>query len=516
MTAIVKTNTTLYDTNLTDNEDTHIFILRKSNARQLWINWGEKNEILWTEYEIDETDMRQKTAKIITPQYIDLTTGQYCVLITSPDHEDFGGIFLSDEFEYDEKNGLYTYQCQDHSRAYQGKHDTILKNVKLHRVLQFLITRGAYPLSGAVKNSTKEEWKKALSGLRPAYQYDQEFYGSSIRFNPMTSPVTAIIRNQSRIETIRNLVFGTGAYIDVYFDKYGILQIEPYHKDDLFNTGLYLTTPEIASAKFKFDTTNILTGVVVQSTDNTKVGKKYSSSSLVNLDLSVFFGDLSGMISNPNQSTTSSVKKSKKSSKNNTSKKSKTATKTSNPYGTKKKNVYLNIDSIDGYSSDMKKMNDMKKLLKKEGWNVTITGVGSEAHWKQRGNVKNGIWFCLYGGACAGTLKEHCTSSWFLNPLKKNKSRVVVGFFPPTSSILKGGKYYKHLGPAHDWQGSRAYANIDYPAKFLSNHGVPFMYAKNAKEMVSKFLAGGDNYNTTGSNYKNLGSWKKHDVKWIK
>lgn len=510
MTAIVKTNKTLFDTNLVDDENTHIFISRKDTAKNIIIDWKNKDEIVWTEYDIDETDMRQKTAKITTPQYLDLTTGQYCVLITTRDHEDFSGIFLEDEVEFNPEKGLYTYQCQDFSRAYQGKHDTIVKNVKAHRLLQFLITCGEYPLTGKVKKSVKKSWKKVLSGLRPAYQYDQEFYGSTFRFNPMTAPVTAIIRNQSWIETIRNIIYGSGAYIDVYFDKYGILHVEPYHKNDLYNTGLYLTTPEIASAKFKFDATNIVTGVVVQSTDNTKVGKYYSGSSLVNLDLSVFFGNLTGMISNPNQSTTKIS-----TGKSNTGKKSSTATKTSNPYGTKKKNVYLNIDSINGHSSDMKKMNDMKKILKKNGWKVTVVGVGSEAHWKQRAKVKNGIWFCLYGGACAGTLKEHCTSSWFLNPLKKNKSRVVVGFFPPAGSILKGGRYYKHLGPAHDWQGNQSYANIDYPAKFLSNHGVPFMYAKNASEMVSKFLAGGDNYSTSGSNYKNLGSWKKHDVNWI-
>ena len=93
----------------------------------------------------------------------------------------------------------------------------------------------------------------------------------------------------------------------------------------------------------------------------------------------------------------------------------------------------------------------------------------------------------------------------------------MIGFFLPSSgNIMKGGKYYKHLGPAHDWQGNRQYANLDYPAKFLSNHGVPFMYAKNGKEMASKFLAGGDNYKTSGNGYKAHGSWQKHEPKWIK
>ena len=41
--------------------------------------------------------------------------------------------------------------------------------------------------------------------------------------------------------------------------------------------GIYLTTPELASRKFKFDTTNIITGVVVNSEDRLKSVRKYSS-----------------------------------------------------------------------------------------------------------------------------------------------------------------------------------------------------------------------------------------------
>ena len=73
-------------------------------------------------------------------------------------------------------------------------------------------------------------------------------------------------------------------YIDVYFDKYGVIHIEPYVKDEWLNTGLYLTTPEIANAKHKFDTTNIITGTLVHNADKTKTGNYYSSESLVNLE----------------------------------------------------------------------------------------------------------------------------------------------------------------------------------------------------------------------------------------
>lgn len=507
MVAIKKTNQKYYNVNLANQSKTHIYITRKANANSILVDWKKKQELNWGKYQIKETDMRQKTANFTSPQYIDLTTGVYCIMITSPYHEDFGGQIIS--VEYDKKTGLYTYQCQDYSRNWQGKVDALYSKKKVHRILQTLLTRGGIPVKGKVSKAKKKKYKRELSGLRPAYQYEQKFYGSTTKFNPMTSVTSMIIRNKSRIEAIRDLALGGKPYIDVYFDKYGIIHIEPYHKNDFLNTGLHLTSPEIAEAKYKFDTTNIITGTIVQNNDKQKAGTLYESKNLIKLDLRAFFGDLRTSISNPNSETVN-VKK------NPSQKVSNTKTKTSNVYNTKKKNVYINTDSINGHSSDMKKMNDIAKILRKQGWKVKVVGVGSEAHYQRRGEVKKGIWFCLYGGACAGTLREHCTSSWFLNPLKKNKSRVVVGFFPPTGSILKGGKYYKHLGPAHDWRGNRAYANIDYPAKFLSKNGIPFMYAKNPKEMASKFLAGGDNYLKKGNSYKYYGSWQKHEPKWIR
>ena len=504
MTAIIKTNIDLFDVNLVTKENTHIFVSRKVNAINIGMDWKHKDEIPWSDYDIDETDMRQKTAKITTPQYLDLTTGQYCVLITSKEHENFAGIFLSDEFEYNPYTGLYTYQCQDFSRTYQGKFDLIAQNIKLHRVLQFLITHGAYPLTGKISKKIKKEWKKPLSGLRPAYQYDQEFYGSTIRFNPMTQNVTAIIRNQSWIEAIRNLVFGTGAYIDVYFDKYGVLHIEPYHKDDLFNSGLYLTTPEIASAKYKFDTTNILTGVVVQSTNTAKVGKYYGSSSLLNLDLSVFFGNLTGMISNPNQSTTNTGK----SGKTATGKKSSTATKTSNPYGTKKKEVWVSMDSAGSASADKNFLNNVCKQFKKNGWKAHNMGRGPETHYRQRNKAKNGVWFMIFNGHDPGVFREVANDPWFRSPLVKNNSRSVIGMHKSPHSILKGGDRYTKVNKAWDDNYSGRDTSIKYPLKYLTNHGVPICYGKDydASKMVAKFIAGGDNPDACGKNWKFKGT----------
>lgn len=504
MSAIVKTNTTLFDVNHVDNNNTFIYVARKNNATDLWIDWKDKYQIHWEKYQIKETDMRQKTATFTSPTYLDLTTGQYCVLITSPFHEDFGGVIM--KVEYDKKNQLYSYQCQDFSRNYQTKFELISNKIKLHRILQYLITRGGYSLKGKITNKTKKKYKKVLSGLRPAYQYDQEFYGSTIRFNPMTNIQKIIIRNQSVIEVIRNLVIGSGAYIDVYFDKYGIIHIEPYHKNDLFNTGLYLTTPEIAEAKYKFDTTNIITGVAVQSTNKNKIGKVYSSSSLFNLDLSVFFGKQTTSISNPNQST-ASTSTSNKTSKSASSKKSNTSKKTSNPYGTKKKEVWFSMDEAGSVSADNTFLKNIAKELKKHGWKAHNMGRSREAHHRNRNKAKNGIWWMIFNGVDPGTLR-YANDQWFRTPLVNNNSRMVIGFHKNACDIRKGGKCYKRIGKAWDDHYSSRDTSIKYPADYLTRHGVPFMYTKgyDYKTLVSKFVAGGDNPSACNKNWKTKGT----------
>jgi hypothetical protein len=88
MVAITKTNEKNYDTNLIQNQ-TYIYVCRKKYANQIMIDWKHKDLIYWSKYEIKETDMRQETASFTSPQYFDLTTGVFCVLISSPYHKNF-------------------------------------------------------------------------------------------------------------------------------------------------------------------------------------------------------------------------------------------------------------------------------------------------------------------------------------------------------------------------------------------------------------------------------------------
>ena len=468
-----------YDVNLVQNQS-FIYVGRLINANSMALTkdfWKSNLSIYWSKYQIKETDMRQKTASFTSPHYFDLTTGLYAVLITSPYHEDFGGLILS--VDYDKSTGLYNYQCQDFSRKYQSRFNLISVNNSYYDLLRLFLTQlGASNGKGRVSTSKLKKYKYNLSGLRPKLYYDQGIWENGINFNPMTYVNQMVFRDVSYIEAIRDLVFSTGAYIDVYFNKYGVLQIQPFSKQDWLRNGIYLTTPELASRKFKFDTTNLITGVVVNSEDKLTAGRYYSSNKLVRLDLSAFFGDLTTTIANPNKSSTS------------TSSSSKTvSTKKSN--NTKKKEgtgitVFMNIDNIHSKTKDMKLMKDIGKYLKKRGYKVEIGGIGPGYHYSQINRVKkNGIYLCIYGGACAGTLKEHWSSNHYKSVLKKKNTKMVVAFLSPPSTNIHNLKW---LPRAHDDNFSpRSFKGVSNPEKQLLNNGVGVVIGKNAKEIASKF-----------------------------
>ena len=155
MVALSKTKEITYNANLVQNKS-HIKISRIADpSTQVYIDWKSYDDIHWKEYEIKETDMRQKTATFTSPNYFDLTTGVYTVYITSPYHANFAGVILS--VEYDEDTGLYDYKCQDFSRFYQTKVFLQTKKVKLYHILQHLISQGVISVA---KKPKKSELKK--------------------------------------------------------------------------------------------------------------------------------------------------------------------------------------------------------------------------------------------------------------------------------------------------------------------------------------------------------------------
>ena len=462
-----------------------------SNKQNHISTWSGAVSMPYKKYSIKESDMRIKTASFVSPNYIDLTTGQYAIRIVSKYHENFAGILL--DVEYDEDTDLYTYQCQDFSRLYMGKCECIWNKSRIYDGLLQLLAHGQMK-----KKISRKGFEDVCSGLRALKYYDQSLYPNQhYKGNPFKQNISLISRDKTEIELIRSLVFSRLGYFDIYFNDCGILQIKPLSKTDWENTGLHLSSTEYANRKFKFSTTNAITGVVVNGSD-ASYGPTYKSKQLTKLDLKAFFGNVTTSISDPVQKSATKKTSNAVKNKNNSATVNK-----DNPYGTKKKVVYLNIDSIDGDSSDQNKMDRMCDLLKKHGWECHTCGVGNWSHYERRGEVYNGIWFTLYGGACAGTLYETCTNDWFRRPIVNHGSRTVVGFFPPAGDIRKGGKYYSWLPRAHD-DGFSSYnfTGVSHMADMLTKCAVPFMYAKNPAEMVNKFLKGGDNPEACTKNWK--------------
>ena len=480
------------EANSVKQDQVRLFILRKKNANA-FIDWNlvkYEQLIEFTKFQIKETDLRVKTATFSSPKYFDLTTGQYGILLVSPYHENFGGVILS--VEYDEDTELYNYQCQDWSRQWLNKssYNIFSNTVDIYHLLWSLLTRNDLHVGKkyTMKDIKKLGYSHRLSGLRPAYQYYEPYWGGSLKINPMTIKPYYYSRELSNIEQMRTLIYGNTPLIDLHVDEYGVVHFDPIHVKD-FTKGLIELPFEITTnRKFKFDVTNIISSVNVDTGDLSYGG--YSSEDLLGLDLTAFVGKVASAIQRENNTTT--IKSNKKSS--NTSKTSTTSNKNSyNPYG-KKKVCWVQSDNINGKSSDLKFINDFAKKLRKKGWKVKVVGVGSNLHSEIYANVKNGIWFCIYGGVCAGTIRETYANTSYRRKIERNNSRTVLGFRPPAGNIRKGGKYYKWLPRAHDDNFSpSSFRGISYPSKYLTKKKVPFMYASSVDEMVAKFIAGGDN-----------------------
>ena len=486
----------------------HIFVKHSSTSVFSYFQWNGKTEVLWNKYQIKESDFRTKTMSFTSPQYIDLTTGVYCVLISSPYHENFSGVILSND--YDENTGLYSYQCQDWSRFYQSKFEAILFKQTIYHTLRYLITRGG--LSGTKVHTSKnlKNWKNTISGLRNIELYDQKLLGNIVNTNPMKTKPQIIIRDKSYIEAIRDLTFGTIGYVDVWFNDKGIIQIEPLSRNDWYNTGLVLSTDEIMNRKFKFDTTNAITGAIVNGTGYSG-GKYYSSTDLIGLDLSAFFGNISSSIGGSNETTTISNKSTTNSVKTTNTKKT-TTSKNGNPYNNKKKNILV---CADGGSSGFR--SSIIKLLKKDGWNVTDLGTGPGTHSTSynRLSSKYAVNLTIYNGADPATIAEPVTG-WLKGKHEKYGVQLVQMFDTSSWTNPNGMKPYRygdfsgyHCKKAWDDNYSHGKVDINNLGAWYKQHLKQVIHCcgPSPSEAYQQFKAGGyfafKNEKSTSSTAKN-------------
>ena len=479
----------------------YIYNKKKSDALMIGVSVEGMTEIPYVKYQIRETDLRIKTMNLTTPTRLDLTEGVYVIKLVSGLHENFVGELLSEDFT-ENKDGTYTYQCQDMSREFQSKFDAVLPGYSIYRILQTLISNNQLKITDKVTSEVKEGWKSVFAGLRPIGYYQGSLWGNTTSLNMMEQTPKLIIRNKSFIEAIRSICFANG-FVDVYFDSAGRLQIEPISLKDWQNTGLFLTSNEASKRQFKFDTTNAITGAVIQSYDKTQPGTWYTGEEVTGLNLGAFFGKLNDTSSSPVDNViVESVKNTTSTSKTTSNTASKTSTtnnKTTNPFNNKAKKILV---SADGGSSSFK--NSMVKLLKKDGWTVTDLGVGPGTHSTSYNKLSKNyaVNLTIYNGCDPETIKEPVTG-WLKGKHEKYGVTLVQMFDTASWTNPAGMKPYRygnfngytcHKAWDDNYSGkSDAQAKINDLLKWYKKYRkqVSYCCGPTANEAYTQFKAGG-------------------------
>jgi hypothetical protein len=489
------------ETNLTKVDDYQIYISNTDYSYKLYAGYDSSRANKWirvpfTKYQIKESDFRVKTASFTTPVNIDLTGGRILVRFVSTKHENFIGIVLDDDYT-ENKDGTYTYKCQDMSREYMNKFQMISTKKTNHRILKSLLTGFGVGIKDKITASMKYN---VWSGLRPLYKYAGSYMGNPVSLNMMAQKPKLISKNKSVMEVIRDICHAQ-AYVDVFFDSKGILQIKPINISDWKQTGLHLDLSEVSERQFKFDITNAITNVIVDSTEAGRYGKSYTSTSLVGLNLPAFFGKTSTETSNPSQSSSgSSTTKAAKSTKTTTKTSASSSGKNGNPFNNKKKKILV---SADKGSCPFKAK--IVSMLKKDGWSVTeIKDCYGDAHSKSYRMLDSSyaVNLTIYNGMCAGTIKE-VYDGWLKNKHPK-LGVALVNMWDTHSWTSKKGKnnpkgdwYHRngdmsdyYLATAHDWNRGTSPV-IKSVSAYFKKYKVLYCCGPTAAQAYAQFKAGG-------------------------
>ena len=456
------------------NPETYVLWRRYNKTDDEYSDW--KN-MQWVKYSIKETDMRIKTMTFNSPDYIDLTQGRVHIKIICEGHENVQGVILS--VDEDEDTGLWNYQCQDYNR---------LLNMKSHL---YGANMGVYD---TIKSVLDKLEMSAL--LEPIEYYHQQQYSDIQSFNPMEKRISAIYDKVPYGNIIRSLIFDNNVFADFYFPN-ELPVIEPYNRDEWLGKGIYISTPELASYNMKFDITNILTEVVVKSSEAMTKGKTYTSSDLLGVDLACFYGYMKTVIDNP-------VKEN------------------SNGGGlvnvSKETPILVNSDNINGKANDQKMIDDCIAGLKNKGYTNVIGGsINPDCKYHDMSKLAdNGVMFWICGGICAGTIRD-MASDYFIKQL--NGKKMVCGFLaPPVDDDLDQLSY---IGNAWDDNFSKGSNGLNNPGDFMVEHNLPYVYGSSGQQLADNFTNGGGGLaatvpgakiDTNPNNLKPQNEWRNNNA----
>ena len=426
-------------------------------------NWDNCFEIPFTEYNISESDYRNRTAKFKSNKVIDTTQRSWAVKITNPYHETFTGIIIKrDMGDHD----VEEYTCQDWNRVYMSK-PKLQGKATVYDIIK-------YALSNAGMGKTV--WK----GLLPVKKYEQRKYGTKKTFNPMKKVKTISTSEKTIKEIVQNLVYEQKPLIDIHYNNMGVMKFTPYYLDSFMKAVASFHYSEATDISYSFDTTDLVTSVINK-------GKLYTFQELFNTKKNPLAWMVQTWAEITDTNTTTSTDKSTDKTKQS---------KTSNPYGTKKKEVWVSMDRAWGDAANHKYLKTFCDELKRLGWKVHNLGVspGTQVNANKASKAKNGVWLTLNNGVDCEIFRHMGHDQWFKSVLLRNKNRAVLGFIGNAAGdIRRGGKYYKYLGMAHDGTG-KGNPGLRYPAGYLADCAVPFFYSRgnNPKDAARLFNSGGE------------------------
>lgn len=519
-------NGVLYPGDNTGFVESHVMVkqwspeVAKARSVLLWDDpdMSLHRDIRFTSYEITETDPRVKTAKFTSPEYFDLTGGPCWCYISSPYHENFGGRILKVDFDKDK--GLYTYQCQDGRRNYMNKVRVITNNqseAKVYDYLRSLLMSPIFP--NYPNNITSEDMDKyvnhkILSGLRPidAYELEQKSAVATIKAQNMYKDKPGeTLSYDSVMDKIMNLAHFQGTPVDVYFTPEGICQIEPVNFDVWVKTGFKITHTDLVQYKYGFDTTNILTGVNVQTPDTQFVLKQSNGKEFYETteELSYFFGGNIGMIS----PVTKQVESTENTDGNNNSSSSSSNNNSSSGSGGffvdmgKPHTFAVGSDNIDD-ANETAYINKVINALKSKGHNAYSLGVGPSVDQNHglSSSSSGEINIFIVGGICAGTVKDYVDGlgSYY------HYDGMIMMFANCTTDnwISCNALKNKNQVRAHDDGFSTGIDTSITPHQMFENHKDKIAYVagqpnESFDSLVEKLVNGQFNCGSTGTSSKN-------------
>lgn len=449
-------------------------------------NWDNCYQIPFEKFSIDEGDHENRTASFTTDTNLEIEDKSVAVKITG-DFPTFSGLVLS---KHKTPQNLYEYKCQDWNRIYMSK-PYMNENKTVIEIIKQLLDFG------------DDSTTNVHSGLLAVDKYEQSKYGSFTSFNPMKNKKQIEGGDKTVKEWIEYLIYSQHPFIRIHYNGIGRMLFTPYHFNDYVKEVASFHYTDLTDFSWDFNLTDVVTGSYVD-------GKYKSVAQLFNsYDPYTFIARL---ISNDRtQQTTENT-----TTKNKTTKT--TNTKSNNPYNTKRKHVWVSMDTWATGAADRKFFNTVCNTIKKQGWTVHKIGIGPQTHDENHvasSGAKNGVWLTVYGGVDPGCIRETCFDTSYKNILLRRNLLPVIAF-NSTADIRKGGRIYKYIWTAYDDNYSHADTGLKYPGACMAQCGVPWLQVPgyHPKKLGLKFCSGGDSKIALTKKYKRNGHGYLANFNW--